>query len=176
MRFTATPLAGLVIVDIDAIADGRGFFARTFCSAEFAKADLPIIYPQCNMSSNGTKGTLRGMHWQADPFSEGKLVRCTRGAIFDVALDLRVTSPTYRRWFGLELTADTSRALFIPTGFAHGYQTLADGTEVFYQVTESYRPELARGIRWNDPGFGIDWPIAKPILSSKDASYPDHVK
>jgi dTDP-4-dehydrorhamnose 3,5-epimerase len=176
MRFTATTLPGLVIVDIAEMRDDRGYFARTFCAEEFAAAGLPTVFPQCNVSLNTARGTLRGMHWQADPFPEGKLVRCVRGAIWDVAVDLRPESTTYCRWFGVELSAETGRALFIPPGFAHGFQTLADASEVFYQMSESYRPELARGVRWNDPAFGIAWPVADPILSPRDASYPNYVR
>jgi dTDP-4-dehydrorhamnose 3,5-epimerase len=175
MRFTPATLPGLVIVDIAAMRDDRGYFARTFCAEEFESAGLPTSFPQCNTSFNSTRGTLRGLHWQADPYPEGKLVRCTRGAILDVAVDLRAESPTYRCWFGVELTAPNARALYIPPGFAHGFQTLADESEVFYQMTETYRHELARGVCWNDPAFGIDWPIADPILSPRDASYSDYL-
>lgn len=176
MRFTEAALPGLHMVDIDALPDERGHFARTFCAREFAAANLPTAFPQCNISFNAARGTLRGMHWQADPFAEGKLVRCTRGAIFDVAVDLRPASPTYCRWFGVELTAENARALFIPAGFAHGFQALADQSEVFYQMTEFYHHDLGRGVRWNDPAFGIDWPIADPILSPRDAAYPDFIR
>jgi dTDP-4-dehydrorhamnose 3,5-epimerase len=175
MQFTAASLPGLVIVDIAEMRDNRGYFARTFCAEEFAGAGLPTVFPQCSTSFNTTRGTLRGLHWQADPFPEGKLVRCVRGAIWDVAVDVRPESPTYCRWFGVELSAESARALFIPPGFAHGFQTLADASEVFYQMSETYRPELARGVRWDDPAFGIAWPIADPILSPRDASYPNHV-
>jgi dTDP-4-dehydrorhamnose 3,5-epimerase len=175
MRFTATRLAGLVIVDIAPLPDDRGHFARTFCAEEFAAAGLPTAFPQSNLSFNAVRGTLRGLHWQANPCPEGKLVRCTRGAILDVAVDLRACSPTYRAWFAAELTADNARALYVPPGFAHGFQTLADASEVFYQMTERYRPDASRGARWNDPAFDIDWPIADPILSPRDAAYPDFV-
>lgn len=175
MQFTPTALSGLVIVDISAMRDDRGYFARTFSAEEFSRAGLPTIFPECNTSFNQTRGTLRGMHWQADPFPEGKLVRCTRGGIMDVAVDLRPSSPTYCRWVGVELTAGNGRALYVPPGFAHGFQTLADNSEVFYQMSETYRRELARGARWNDAAFGIDWPIANPILSPRDAAFPDYV-
>jgi dTDP-4-dehydrorhamnose 3,5-epimerase len=175
MRFVAATLPGLVVVDIAAMRDERGYFARTFCAEEFATAGLPTLFPQCNISFNAVKGTLRGLHWQADPFPEGKLVRCTRGAVMDVAVDLRPGSPTHLRWFGVELTADNARALYIPPGFAHGFQTMVDGSEVFYQMSETYHHDLSRGARWNDPAFAIDWPIANPILSPRDASYPDYV-
>jgi dTDP-4-dehydrorhamnose 3,5-epimerase len=175
MRFTAAALPGLVIVDIAVMSDDRGYFARTFCAEEFAAAGLPTVFPQCNTSFNRARGTLRGLHWQADPYPEGKLVRCTRGMILDVAVDLRPESPTCRRWFGVELSAENGRALYIPPGFAHGFQTLADETEVFYQMSEAYRGDLSRGGRWDDPAFGIDWPIRNPILSPRDATYPDYV-
>jgi dTDP-4-dehydrorhamnose 3,5-epimerase len=174
MHFTAAPLAGLVVVDIAAMHDDRGYFARTFCAEEFAASGLPTVFPQCNISFNAARGTLRGMHWQADPFPEGKLVRCSRGGILDVAVDLRPDSPTFCQWFGVELTARNARALYIPAGFAHGFQTLEDASEIFYQMTESYRHGLARGVRWNDPRFGIDWPIPDPILSPRDAEYPNY--
>ena len=151
MRFTAAALPGLIIVDISVMSDDRGYFARTFCAEEFAAAGLPTVFPQCNTSFNLARGTLRGLHWQADPYPEGKLVRCTRGMIVDVAVDLRPESPTCRRWVGIELSAENGRALYIPPGFAHGFQTLVDETEVFYQMSETYRRDLSRGGRWNDP-------------------------
>ena len=172
MRFTPTPLAGLTLVDIVPLQDDRGHFARSFCTEEFAAVGLPTVFPQCNISFNKLRGTLRGMHWQADPWPEGKLVRCTRGAIFDVAVDLRPESPTYCRWFGAELTAGNSRALYIPEGFAHGFQALEDDSEVFYQMTMSYRQGMARGAPWNDPAFGIDWPLPNPVMSPRDAQHP----
>jgi dTDP-4-dehydrorhamnose 3,5-epimerase len=174
MRFTAAALPGLVIVDISVMSDDRGYFARTFCAEEFAAAGLPTVFPQCNTSFNLARGTLRGLHWQADPYPEGKLVRCTRGMIVDVAVDLRPESPTCRRWVGIELSAENGRALYIPPGFAHGFQTLVDETEVFYQMSETYRRDLSRGGRWNDRAFGIDWPIPNPILSPRDATYPEY--
>jgi dTDP-4-dehydrorhamnose 3,5-epimerase len=174
MHFISTDLAGLMIIDIDAIRDERGHFARTFCAADFAAAGLPTAFPQCNLSFNAVRGTLRGMHWQAEPYPEGKLVRCTRGAILDVALDLRPDSPTHGSWFAVELTAGNARSLYIPPGFAHGFQTLTDASDVFYQMTESFRSGFSRGVRWNDPAFAIHWPIANPILSQRDATYPDY--
>lgn len=174
VHFQPAELPGLTIIDIKASSDDRGHFARTFCAEEFAQNGLPTAFPQCNTSFNKKTGTLRGMHWQADPFPEGKLVRCTRGIVADVAIDLRPESPTYRRWVSIELSADTARALYIPPGFAHGFQTLAEDSEVFYQMTESYRGDLSRGVRWNDPAFAIVWPIADPILSPRDAAYPDY--
>lgn len=175
MLFTSTELSGVVIVDIAGITDERGYFSRTFCADEFGRVGLPTIFPQCSLSFNRRRGTLRGLHWQGDPFPEGKLVRCTSGAILDVAVDLRPLSPTYRHWIGVELTGQNGRALYIPPGFAHGFQTLADESEVFYQISERYRPELACGVRWNDPAFDIRWPIADPIMSPRDAAYPDYM-
>jgi dTDP-4-dehydrorhamnose 3,5-epimerase len=175
MRFTETRLAGAFIVKIEPRQDERGYFARTFCREEFARAGLPIDFPQCNVSHNTRLGTLRGMHYQADPHPEGKLVRCTRGAILDVIVDLRPVSPTFRQWVGVELDEEGCTALYIPTGFAHGFQTLRDRSDVLYYMTETYQPTLARGVRWNDPAFGIEWPISNPILSERDAAYPDFV-
>jgi dTDP-4-dehydrorhamnose 3,5-epimerase len=173
MQVRPTGVAGLCIIDVEKREDARGYFARTFCAEEFAAAGLPTSFPQCNTSFNRYRGTLRGMYYQDDPFPEAKLVRCTRGAIFDVAVDLRPNSTTRCQWFGTILNADNATMLFIPPGFAHGFQTLEDATEVFYQMGESYRADLARGVRWNDPAFAIEWPIASPVLSPKDATYPD---
>jgi dTDP-4-dehydrorhamnose 3,5-epimerase len=173
MRFTETRLAGAFLVEIEPRVDARGHFARTFCREEFARAGLPIDFPQCNLSFNDRRATLRGMHYQADPHPEGKLVRCTRGAIRDVIVDLRPGSPTFRQWIAVDLTQDNASALYVPVGFAHGFQTLCDRSEVLYQMTEVYHPGLARGVRWNDPAFGIEWPLADPILSERDAAYPD---
>jgi len=150
----------------------RGHFARTYCAEEFAKHGLPNAFLQCNVSFNAHRGTLRGLHWQADPYQEGKLVRCARGAIFDVAVDLRPGSPTYGKWASAELTAANAHALYIPPGFAHGFQSLEDASEVFYQMTTAYRDGYARGMRWNDPALAITWPIADPILSDRDAALP----
>jgi len=175
VRITEAGLADAWIVDVEPATDERGVFARTFCADEFAAHGLPRVFPQCNTSFNARRGTLRGMHWQAEPKAEGKLIRCTRGAIYDVILDLRRASRTYLAWRAFELTADNRRALYAPAGFAHGFQTLSDGAEVFYQMTESYAPELARGARWDDPAFRIDWPIRPPTLSPRDASFPDWV-
>ncbi len=172
MRFLPTPLAGLVVVAPAPIADERGHFARSFCAEAFAAAGLPASFPQCNLSFNQRRGTLRGLHWQAEPHPDGKLVRCTRGAVFDVAVDIRPGSATFGQWFSLELNAEEALALYIPPGFAHGFQALRDATEVFYMMTESYHPALARGAAWDDPGFGIVWPLACPILSPRDAALP----
>jgi dTDP-4-dehydrorhamnose 3,5-epimerase len=171
--FGATPLAGAVVVDLERREDERGFFARSFCRREFEAHGLDPDVLQCNVSFNRRRGTLRGLHWQEAPHGEAKLVRVTRGALWDVIVDLRPDSPTYCRWFGVELTSDNRRALFIPSGFAHGFQTLGDDVEVFYQMSAFYVPEAQRGVRWNDPAFGIEWPILPPFLSERDATYPD---
>lgn len=168
-----TRIQGVCIVDVERRSDDRGYFARTFCVEEFARHGLEARFVQCNSSFNAHRGTLRGMHYQAEPFPEIKLVRCTRGAIFDVAIDLRPESPTFKAWVGIELSQDNSRALYIPAGCAHGFQTLAADAEVLYMMGETYRSELARGVRWNDPAFAIDWPIAQPHMSERDAAYPD---
>lgn len=175
MIFTETELRGAVIVDLDRREDERGFFARAWCRREFEEQGLSAEVVQCNLSFNHRKGTLRGMHYQVEPYGEVKLIRCTRGAIYDVIVDLRPESPTYKRWTGVELTGENGRMLYVPEGFAHGYQTLADGTETFYQVSESYTPEAERGLRWDDPAFAIEWPEAEPrIISEKDRSWPDY--
>jgi dTDP-4-dehydrorhamnose 3,5-epimerase len=172
MIFVPTALDGVWQIEPERHSDPRGHFVRSFCAEEFAGHGLPATFVQCNISYNALRGTLRGLHWQADPHPEGKLVRCTRGAIFDVAVDLRPGSPTLHRWAAAELTADNGRALYVPPGFAHGFQTLADATEVFYQMTEPYHADLARGARWNDPAFGITWPLADPLVSKRDLMHP----
>ena len=171
MIFTRTALEGLWQVDLERRADERGFFARSYCGAEFAAHGLPAGFLQCNVSFNARRGTLRGMHWQAEPHPEGKLVRCTRGAVFDVAVDVRAESATLHRWVGVELTAENGRALYIPGGFAHGFLTLEDATEVFYQMSETYHPECARGARWDDPAFGISWPGPPLVISGRDLEF-----
>jgi dTDP-4-dehydrorhamnose 3,5-epimerase len=171
--FTETPLAGAFVLDLEKRGDDRGFFARTFCQHEFTDHGLEPVVAQCNLSWNARAGTLRGMHYQLPPAAETKLVRCTSGAIYDVIVDLREDSPTYLQHFGVELTAENRRALYIPPGCAHGFQTLIDDSEVLYLMTEFYVPELARGVRWNDPVFGVEWPIADPTISERDATYPD---
>lgn len=173
MRFTPTAIEGAIVIDIDPHVDERGMFARTFCKDEFSKHGLPSTFVQCNLSANKQRGTLRGLHYQADPRPEGKLVRCQRGAIFDVVVDLRPMSTTYCKWFGVDLDETNPRALFIPTGCAHGFQTLTDDACVFYQMTEMYVADLSRGVRWDDPAFGVVWPLAEPVLSPRDAAYPD---
>jgi dTDP-4-dehydrorhamnose 3,5-epimerase len=173
VRLVETPLAGVFVIELDLLRDERGFFARTFDSAEFEKAGLDPAVVQCNTSFNDRRGTLRGMHYQADPDGEAKLVRCTRGAIFDVAVDLRPSSATYCRWFGAELSADNARMLYIPVGLAHGFQTLREGSEVHYQMSHEYVPEQSRGVRFDDPAFGIEWPLPDPIVSERDRQFPD---
>lgn len=171
MILTETPLAGAYVVDVERRSDDRGYFARSYCVEEFRRVGVELPVVQCNISFNTRRGTLRGMHFQVPPKGEAKLVRCTRGAIQDVIVDLRPESPTYCRWFAVELNATNQRALYIPIGFAHGFQTLADDAEVFYQMSEFFSPEHARGVRWDDPAFGIEWPLPVSSISEKDASY-----
>jgi dTDP-4-dehydrorhamnose 3,5-epimerase len=173
--FTETELDGAYIVDLEPREDDRGFFARAWCANEFAEHGLSTELVQSNLAFNRRQGTLRGMHFQREPHAEVKLVRCTRGAVYDAIIDLRSGSQTYMRWIGIELTDENRRALYVPEGFAHGYQTLVDDTEIFYQVSEFYSPDFEDGVRWNDPAFGIRWPDpATPLLSSKDAAWPDY--
>jgi dTDP-4-dehydrorhamnose 3,5-epimerase len=169
-------LAGVFVVELEPLADERGSFARTFDAQAFAQAGLDARVSQCNTSFNARAGTLRGLHYQADPHGEAKLVRCTRGAVYDVVVDLREDSATYRRWLGIELREDGTDSLFVPAGLAHGFQTLADASEVHYQMTYHYVPEAARGVRWDDPALAIEWPEAPAhgrTLSERDATYPD---
>ncbi|MBH5320634.1 dTDP-4-dehydrorhamnose 3,5-epimerase [Paenibacillus sp. GSMTC-2017] len=176
MKFTETKLKGCFIVELEPILDDRGFFARSWCSKEFATHGLHSSFVQCNVSFNERKGTLRGMHYQSYPYEESKLVRCTRGAIYDVVIDLRVDSPTYKQWIGVDLTEDNGAMIFIPEGFAHGFQTLIDRTEVFYHMGQFFHPEASYGIRWDDPIFGIRWPHEKDrIISDKDLGYSGFV-
>lgn len=171
MRFNETTLPGAYLVEIEPLADERGFFARSWCCDEFAQHGLNAKLVQCDISYNKNRGTLRGMHYQAEPFAEAKLVRCTMGAIYDVILDLRRDSSTFGRWEAIELSAANRRMLYIPEGVAHGFQTLEDNSEVFYQMSERYHPECSKGVRWNDPAFGIAWPIAKLVISRRDREY-----
>lgn len=184
MIFTETRLKGAYIIELERLQDDRGFFARTFCRREFESYGLNPNVVQCNISSNLKKGTLRGMHYQAAPYEEAKLVSCMKGAIYDVIIDIRPDSPTYRQWVAVTLdelnssthsliNSSTYKLLYIPEGFAHGFVTLMDNTEVFYQMSEFYMPEYARGIRWNDPVFEITWPFDIAAISDKDMRYPD---
>lgn len=175
MIFKETALKGAYLIELEKIRDERGFFARAWCQREFAAAGLTARIAQTNVSYSAKRGTLRGMHYQVQPHAEAKLIRCTRGAIYDVIVDLRVDSPTYRQWIGVELTADDHRMLFVPENFAHGFLTLSDGVEVTYQVSEFYTPGAERGIRWNDPAIGIKWPMEPTVVSRKDMSWPDFV-
>ena len=180
MKFQDVGLPGAWLVQVERMEDARGFFARTWCDDEFARAafgssgsgDVPR-FVQNSISFNLRKGTLRGMHYQAAPSREGKLVRCTAGAIFDAIIDLRPESETYLKFASVELTQRNRDALYIPPGFAHGFQTLVDDTEVFYQMTDVFQPELARGLRWNDPLFPIPWPEDDRLIHARDAQYPD---
>jgi len=175
MIFTSTHLSGVFRIVPELIHDERGFFARSWCQQDFASHGLNSRVAQCNISLSSKKGTLRGMHYQSTPFAETKLVRCTRGSIFDVALDLRPDSATYKCWVGAILTAKNREMLSIPEGCAHGFLTLEDDCEVFYQVSETYHPEAACGVRWNDPAFAIAWPEQVKVISQRDAAYPDFV-
>jgi dTDP-4-dehydrorhamnose 3,5-epimerase len=171
MIFCETKLKGAYIIKPEPIKDDRGFFARSWCQKEFSDRGLNPNLVQCNISFNRYKGTLRGMHYQVQPHAEAKLVRCTMGAIYDVIIDIRSNSPTFKQWTSVELTAENRQMLYIPEGMAHGFQTLVDNTEVFYQMSEFYHPESARGIRWDDPTFEIKWLPLNPIISDKDRSY-----
>lgn len=173
MIFTPTDLAGAWIVDLEPYEDDRGMFARTWCAREFAEHGFPTAFVQSSISRSRLRGTLRGMHWQAEPHAEDKLVRCTRGSLRDVIVDLRPGSPTRLRHVAVDLDGESGRALFVPKGFAHGFQTLEDDVEVLYLMTEFYEPSAGRGARWDDPAFAIRWPIPDPILHPRDASYPD---
>lgn len=174
MKFEETKLQGAYIVDLQQLQDERGFFARAYCANEFQSLDMVPEVVQANLSTNQVKGTLRGMHYQLDPYQETKFVRCIRGALYDVIIDLRPESPTYLEWVGVELTADNYRALFVPRDFAHGFVTLEDNTEAFYMVSQFYTPGAESGIRWNDPMFNIEWPIEPAVISEKDASWQDY--
>lgn len=173
MIFIETKLKGAFIIEPEPLEDERGFFARSFCQKEFKEHGLNPCIVQCNISYNKKKGTLRGMHYQVAPHEEAKLVSCIRGAIYDIIIDLRPNSPTFKQWIAVELTADNRRMLYIPEGFAHGFQTLEDNTEVFYQMFEFYHPEASRGVRWNDSAFRIVWPNDIIVISDKDREYPD---
>jgi dTDP-4-dehydrorhamnose 3,5-epimerase len=171
--FTPTELDGAFVIDLEPKADERGLFARAWCEEELGRQGLDTRVAQCNLSCNHRRGTLRGLHYQAPPHAEVKLVRCTRGAVYDVIADLRPESRTYLRWIGVELSADNRTAIYVPEGFAHGYQTLTDDAETYYQVSVPYAPSAERGVRWDDPALAIDWPLPDPILSEKDSAWPD---
>ena len=175
MIFAETALQGAILVTPEKIEDDRGFFARSWCAREFAAHGLETALAQCNISYNRVRGTLRGMHFQAEPHGEAKLVRCTRGSVYDVIVDLRPTSPTYCRWAGFELNEENRRMIYVPKGFAHGFQTLTDDTELFYQMSDFYVGDRARGVSAQDPVFGIEWPLAVTAISDADRSYPEFV-
>ena len=175
MLFHETKLVGAFVIELEKREDTRGFFARGWCQKEFEDHGLVAQVVQTNISFNRKKGTLRGMHYQAAPFEETKLVRCVRGGIYDVIIDLRPESPTYKQWIGVELTAENYKMLYVPENFAHGLQTLEDDTEVIYQVSQFYTPGAERGLRWNDPAFRIEWPQDIEVISDKDADWPDYM-
>ena len=171
--FRETPLPGAWVLELAPHRDERGFFARSYCDREFAEHGLPTHWPQCNLSRNVRQGTLRGMHYNLPPHREAKLVRCVRGAIWDAIIDLRADSPTRLRWFGVELSAQEGNALYIPEGFAHGFVTLQDESDVFYHMGRLYEGAAARGLRWDDPRFAITWPLAPTVIDQRDRTYPD---
>ncbi len=173
MIITETRLNGLYIIEPERLEDERGFFARTWCEREFSAAGINLKLVQCSISFNRKKGTLRGMHYQDTPYNEAKLIRCTKGAVYDVAIDLRPGSGTFKQWISVELTDENRKMIYIPEGFAHGFLTLSDNTEVFYQISEFYVAGYARGIRWNDPAFGVNWPYKVAVISDRDRNYPD---
>ena len=174
MEFKNTNIDGLCIVDLNKLEDERGFFARVFCKEEFENANLNSNVLQANISYNKVAGTLRGMHYQQSPYQETKFIRCIRGSIYDVVIDLRKTSDTYLQTFGIELNSDNRKALFIPKDFAHGFITLQQNTEVLYLSSQSYVPNSEKGIRWNDPKFSINWPVDLSVISEKDANWADY--
>ena len=178
MRFSETPLSGCWIIELDLLGDERGWFARTFDAEEFRSRGMSPTIVQCNASFNARRDTIRGMHYQAEPHGESKLVRCVRGSIFDVAVDLRPESPTYCKWHAVKLSAGNRCAVYIPAALAHGFQTLTDDCEVLYQMGHHYVPEAARGVRWDDPAFGIEWPAAagERTIADKDRAYPDFAR
>lgn len=176
MKFTAAPLAGAYLIEVEPAVDERGFFARTWCTNEFAAHGLESQWVQCSISYNQKQGTLRGMHFQRSPAEEAKLVRCTQGAVYDVIVDVRPDSPTCRRWAAYELTAANRSSVYIPPGFAHGFYTLTDDVELHYSISAFYQAEAAAGFRWNDSAFGIEWPARPSVISRRDDSYPDFAK
>jgi dTDP-4-dehydrorhamnose 3,5-epimerase len=173
MIFTETRLKGAFVLDLERLEDERGFFARSWCEREFKSHRIEAKFVQCNISFNKKIGTLRGMHYQASPYEEAKLIRCTMGAIYDVIVDLRPNSLSYGEWVSTELTSDNRRMIYIPKNFAHGFLTLTDNSEIFYMMSEFYAPMFGRGIKWNDPVLGITWPAEVRVISSQDNSYPD---
>jgi dTDP-4-dehydrorhamnose 3,5-epimerase len=173
MQFTPTPLAGAYVIDIQKIGDERGFFGRSWCADEMARAGLEPQIAQINTSLSRQKGTLRGLHFQIAPFQESKMIRCTRGAVYDVIVDLRPESATFQKWFGIELSEDSHQALYSPKGFAQGFLTLQDNSEITYFASAPYAPGKDRGVRFDDPAFGIDWPLAPLVVSDKDRTWPD---
>jgi dTDP-4-dehydrorhamnose 3,5-epimerase len=173
MKFHQTPLAGAYTIELEKRGDDRGFFARFFCEKEFRAAGLETHFPQINTSLSATKGTLRGMHYQLPPSAEVKVVRAVKGALWDAIVDLRPGSPTYRQWFGAELSDENRLMMYVPRGFGHGLVTLSDNVEAFYLVSAFYAPEAERGLRWNDPAIGIDWPVEPREISDKDRKWPD---
>ena len=173
MQFTETQLPGVFVIELERHEDDRGWFARTWCREEFAKHGLPVEMAQSSISHNARRGTLRGMHFQMAPHAEAKLIRCVAGAVHDVALDLRPDSPTFKQSFATELSVENGRALFLPEGIAHGFQTLADDSTLHYQMTVPYVVEASTGVHWNDPAFDLEWPVAEPILSERDQAWPD---
>lgn len=173
MIFQETKLTGVFEIQIEAKADERGFFARTWCQQEFESHGLNSQLAQCSVSFNTRKGTLRGMHYQAAPFPETKVVRCTRGSLYDVVLDLREQSPTFKQWIGVTLDAEKRNMVYVPEGCAHGFITLEAETEIFYQISEFFKPELSRGVRWDDSAFQIAWPAPVQLISERDRTYPD---
>jgi dTDP-4-dehydrorhamnose 3,5-epimerase len=175
MKFTPTKIDGAYLIEFQPIADERGFFARSFCTEEFQQHGLDTNFVQCNVSFTAQRGTIRGMHYQVAPDTETKLVRCARGAIYDVILDLRPESPTFKQWVAEELNADNHQMFYIPSGCAHGFQTLVDDTEVFYQMSGVYNAAAARGVRWDDPAFGIEMPSAVSVISERDRNYLDFI-
>jgi dTDP-4-dehydrorhamnose 3,5-epimerase len=172
VKITTTAIEGPAIIDLELRSDDRGFFARSFCRQEFTDAGLNPVVEQCNVSFNHSKGTLRGMHYQLDPAPEAKLVRCTRGAVLDIIVDVRADSPTRFQHVAVELTEDNRRSFYVPPYFAHGYLTLTDATEVTYQVSAAYTPGVERGLRWNDPALALPWPFEVEVISEKDACWP----
>ncbi|WJV68625.1 dTDP-4-dehydrorhamnose 3,5-epimerase [Pectobacteriaceae bacterium CE70] len=174
MRFSPTDISGALLIEIDAHQDERGLFARTFCQDMFKKQGIESNFTQCNVSLNYQKGTLRGMHCMRDPFGEAKLVRATQGRVYDVAIDLRPSSPTYLKWAAVELDAKRHNAFYIPEGCAHGFLTLEDNSELFYQMSKSYVPGKDYGVRWNDPTFNIIWPLHPLVINERDANYSDY--